>query len=481
MQAPFQVASQQQARSFATKKIVSDQLRRAVDYKIFEISALLIEKNVDPVVFRESIQWFQPRHGEEVIEERYCEGLCAYPLCNRSISKRSSHGKYRIDSKNQKIYEVEFSHYYCSDKCLEIAQKWIFQLDNSLPYGRSCAAQLDKEKYSNKSSISDILDIIGSTGNMAGSLKEDQSDSATIDENGNLPPLYSNPLISITGQVKEKSQVSPSNFTIPEPLSSNPSTSQKREIIPSRKTLNDISPSKTDSSNLLITDSKITDTQKVNEILNSMKELQSKYKTQSQTNDQSYNERFRPPLPPLAEEMTDEAKLLSQTSKATPTNISTKSLVTPPHSEEEVIQEFEQMKVADKVLTNQTNYVKVNEKKTVVWAEPTIPNDSKHIIPSNSTPSGPTRSEVTSISNASRIVGLTIQEKSNAAPLSAAALLTKREPTKAAHELDNEDNYENDDNNEEFYNQMGEEIYNQQKNFTNSKYFQAIEGYIPQY
>ena len=78
---------------------VSEQLRRAVDWKIFEISAHLINPDAHHEHLMESIKWFQPRHAEEVIEERHCGGLCGYPLCGKPI-KAASNGRaatYRID------------------------------------------------------------------------------------------------------------------------------------------------------------------------------------------------------------------------------------------------------------------------------------------------------------------------------------------------------------------------------------------------
>jgi hypothetical protein len=203
-----------------TKKMVSDDLKRAVDWKLFEISSLLIDRHVDGADFEESFQWFQARHAEEVVEERTNEGLCGYPLCKESLSSaKLNHSKYRIDYKDKKIYEVDKSAFYCSSKCLEKTEIWLKNLDMTVPYSRPVVKSLNLEEFK-KATIEDVLDLL--------SLQEEQEEKQTKPQadkqknntkkpnNGstkplppppipetaeNAPPLFSSPYFDENGEI----------------------------------------------------------------------------------------------------------------------------------------------------------------------------------------------------------------------------------------------------------------------------------------
>jgi hypothetical protein len=200
-----------------TKKMVSDDLKRAVDWKLFEISSLLIDRHVDGGDFEESFQWFQARHAEEVVEERTNEGLCGYPLCKESLSSaKLNHSKYRIDYKDKKIYEVDKSAYYCSSNCLEKTEIWLKNLDMTVPYSRPVVKSLNLEEFK-KATIEDVLDLL--------SLQEEQEEKQTKPQKNNTkktnnnsnarslppppipetaenaPPLFSSPYFDENGEI----------------------------------------------------------------------------------------------------------------------------------------------------------------------------------------------------------------------------------------------------------------------------------------
>jgi hypothetical protein len=206
----------------STKKLVSEELRRAVDWKIFEISSLLIDRNVDNIDFEESTEWFQSRHAEEVIEERVNEKLCGYPLCSNSLSLSPSKGdssqRFRIDYKEKKIYEIEKSMNYCCFDCLEKSELWIKALDITLPYTRPVVKSL-KSSEIEKVTINDVLDLLEPNSlavkpsNAVNPLpnppplpvnnkKSNHSSNSNDDQSIlNPPPLYSHPFVDQHGSV----------------------------------------------------------------------------------------------------------------------------------------------------------------------------------------------------------------------------------------------------------------------------------------
>ena len=196
-----------------TKRIVSEKLRRAVDWKIFELTSLMVDRTVDGLDFEESIAWFQPKHAEDVVEERTTEGLCGYPLCSKDLPAynpvtkqlKNANAKYRIDYKEKKIYEIEKSIYYCCVDCLEKCEIWMRQLDITLPYGRPVAKQLNLEEYT-KGTIEDVLDLLDHNQPESGTVKRITEDSSKAlpprVSTSNDPPLYSHPQIDEHGGVR---------------------------------------------------------------------------------------------------------------------------------------------------------------------------------------------------------------------------------------------------------------------------------------
>eukprot|EP01031_Cornospumella_fuschlensis_P033084 gene33084-40019_t len=145
-----------------SKTAVTAKLRRAVDWKIFELSATLISEEASAADLEESRKWFQARHAEEVVEERQCSSICGYPLCNAELKKLSAKAKYRIDYGNKRIYEIEKSSLYCSSVCLERSEFWIRSLDITLPYSRPAAKALLKDQQASAvpTGIDDVLNIL---------------------------------------------------------------------------------------------------------------------------------------------------------------------------------------------------------------------------------------------------------------------------------------------------------------------------------
>lgn len=216
------------SNNVARQQYISENLKRAVDWKIFELTSALIDEDVDGLDFEESIQWFQPKHAEEVIEERTTEGLCGYPLCSKSLPKsKLNKARYRIDYKEKKIYEIDKSIFYCSVDCLEKCEIWMKHLDMTLPYGRPVVKQLNLENHK-KVTIDDVLDLLevqtcdppvvpiipaavksntdkpaNPTNKLnAGTVPLPPPPPSLYQEEADAPPLYQHPLLDEHGAVK---------------------------------------------------------------------------------------------------------------------------------------------------------------------------------------------------------------------------------------------------------------------------------------
>jgi hypothetical protein len=143
-----------------TAGVVGSRLKKAVDWKIFELQSLLISDDVDQGTVNDSLHWLQERHYLEVIEERANDNRCGYPLCENALKSKKK-GAYRIDYNDKKVYSVEKSHMFCCDQCIEKSQQLEIRFDNSLPYSRKVISTLDLN-LSSKKGIDDILSLLGS-------------------------------------------------------------------------------------------------------------------------------------------------------------------------------------------------------------------------------------------------------------------------------------------------------------------------------
>jgi len=154
--------------------VVDSRLKKAVDWKIFELQSLLISDDVDQGTVNDSLHWLQERHYLEVIEERANDNRCGYPLCENSLKSKKK-GAYRIDYNDKKVYSVEKSHMFCCDQCIEKSQQLEVRFDNSLPYSRKVISTLDLN-ISSKKGIDDILSLLGSKDDYQNKLNNNNDD-----------------------------------------------------------------------------------------------------------------------------------------------------------------------------------------------------------------------------------------------------------------------------------------------------------------
>ena len=141
--------SEIEAAPSKNSRFVNASLQRMVDWKVFELSALLIDKDITKELYQEGQLWLQPRHLDEIIEERVNNSLCGHLLCNNSLtsSNRPSSGtRYRLEYNNKRVFEVnEDALKYCCLECYERSEIYRRNLDTSAPYSRPVAKELIKE------------------------------------------------------------------------------------------------------------------------------------------------------------------------------------------------------------------------------------------------------------------------------------------------------------------------------------------------
>ncbi len=135
---------------------VERQLQSAVNWKVFEVQAVLVggntaDEEVSTKQLEQGIQWLQPRHYEEVVKERANEGRCGYPLCleNIRVPRSDAEGAgavYHINMKNQDVEDGRARLYFCQapgSKCMVRSNAYQSNLADTMPASRECVRSLD--------------------------------------------------------------------------------------------------------------------------------------------------------------------------------------------------------------------------------------------------------------------------------------------------------------------------------------------------
>ncbi|KAI9596888.1 Rtr1/RPAP2 family-domain-containing protein [Syncephalis fuscata] len=72
-------------------------------------------------------KYLQPRHYQEILEERDANSYCGYPLCDQSPKAVGS--KYKIDFGRQIVYDQSSLSAFCSKRCQAASRFYALQLD----------------------------------------------------------------------------------------------------------------------------------------------------------------------------------------------------------------------------------------------------------------------------------------------------------------------------------------------------------------
>lgn len=147
----------------SAEKLALEKTQQAVNWKIFEVQASLIDEDADSKDLINGRKWLQPRHFLEIIEERTTDGRCGWPLCNNELAHEVPTSpepgqRLRIAYKDKKIYEVGNSELYCCVDCVTKVAEYQVSLSNIAPVARPGADRLVvKAKGEGVNAVLDIL------------------------------------------------------------------------------------------------------------------------------------------------------------------------------------------------------------------------------------------------------------------------------------------------------------------------------------
>eukprot|EP00658_Telonema_sp_P-2_P006092 TRINITY_DN12317_c0_g2_i2.p1 TRINITY_DN12317_c0_g2~~TRINITY_DN12317_c0_g2_i2.p1 ORF type:complete len:338 (+),score=80.91 TRINITY_DN12317_c0_g2_i2:71-1084(+) len=109
---------------------------------IQQLQHTLLEPSVSTRELQRAVDFFEPHHLDEVIEERHADGVCGWPLCSNKIDKSSPIGKYKISLSQKKVYDQSELRQYCDSRCYGLAVLCRQQIDTSPVETRVCTKEL---------------------------------------------------------------------------------------------------------------------------------------------------------------------------------------------------------------------------------------------------------------------------------------------------------------------------------------------------
>ncbi|KAK8803664.1 hypothetical protein WA158_001358 [Blastocystis sp. Blastoise] len=118
---------------------------------VLDQQMILSESNVTYDQFNFALKYFKTVNYDYCTEERNVNGICAYPLCNKTV--RISKSKFFISPDDHKLYDSQKTRRFCCEKCKTAYFYIRSQLSNESLY-------LREEKDIPKFDIIDMSDHI---------------------------------------------------------------------------------------------------------------------------------------------------------------------------------------------------------------------------------------------------------------------------------------------------------------------------------
>ncbi|XP_055348952.1 putative RNA polymerase II subunit B1 CTD phosphatase RPAP2 homolog [Paramacrobiotus metropolitanus] len=91
--------------------------RLVIEKRTREVVLNLIEDVVSTEVLQSAARFISAENYRDIVAERALSGICGYPICSNSFKNTAPFQKFRIDSKNNKIYDISDRKNYCSSDC----------------------------------------------------------------------------------------------------------------------------------------------------------------------------------------------------------------------------------------------------------------------------------------------------------------------------------------------------------------------------
>jgi hypothetical protein len=101
--------------------------RHEFEKKALSVIERLLEVPVEEEFFLNAVQHMEPRHYDDVVEERSILNLCGYPLCCKALGDVPKQ-KYHISLANKKVYDLSQRKKFCSNSCFKCSNYYASQL-----------------------------------------------------------------------------------------------------------------------------------------------------------------------------------------------------------------------------------------------------------------------------------------------------------------------------------------------------------------
>ncbi|KAJ1561629.1 RNA polymerase II associated protein 2 [Cladochytrium tenue] len=105
------------------------------DRRVFDHQQSLFEGAVESSVLIGAAKFLRPHQYQEVVVERAASYTCGYPICSNDIKEMP--GRYRISSRELKVYEITELKFFCSAACFASSQYLKAQLPEDPAYMRN--------------------------------------------------------------------------------------------------------------------------------------------------------------------------------------------------------------------------------------------------------------------------------------------------------------------------------------------------------
>ncbi|XP_069088454.1 putative RNA polymerase II subunit B1 CTD phosphatase RPAP2 isoform X1 [Pleurodeles waltl] len=140
------------------KEALEEAIKRKVelDKRALQMVESLLEEDVTEEYFLDCAKFITPSHYKDTIDERFIIRLCGYPLCRNKL-KNVPKQKYKISTKNNKVYDITERKCFCSDFCYRASKYFEAQIPKNPVWlrddERAPNFQLLKEGQSGRSGL----------------------------------------------------------------------------------------------------------------------------------------------------------------------------------------------------------------------------------------------------------------------------------------------------------------------------------------
>lgn len=112
------------------KILLAFQQKKEIEQKMQAVVERLLEDSIDKDFFKSCATFLEPRHYEDVVEERSVSKVCGYPLCQNKLTNFFKQ-RYHISMKSNKVFDLTERKKFCSNECYKASKYYKQQLSTS--------------------------------------------------------------------------------------------------------------------------------------------------------------------------------------------------------------------------------------------------------------------------------------------------------------------------------------------------------------